>query len=224
MDKLTSLDTENTLDLEMIDKAIYFAKKYHGSQLRKSGEPYYTHPLEVAYLFGEYTGEEERRYYTTDLLSTAILHDTIEDTELTYEMIAKDFNESIASKVDDLTRIKSDKKITAGETIIRLFLQNKKDVLYIKLFDRLHNMRTLPAMRHQKNNKISAETYDHFVPMAEYLKVNAVKEELINICSKYLPIKPYLLQFEEQSPFSYFDSFQCLSLIFQNNTTQMQNL
>lgn len=87
--KLKLLDTENKLDFILINKAIYYAKKYHGNQLRKSGEPYYSHPLEVAYLFSEYVEKEELQYYTTDLIVTAILHDTIEDTVLTKEMIAK---------------------------------------------------------------------------------------------------------------------------------------
>lgn len=110
IEKLKSLDTQNVLDFKLINKAIYFARKYHGIQLRKSGEPFYSHPLEVAYLFAEYTAREERQYYTTDLIITTILHDTIEDTSLTKERISQAFNESIASKVEDLTRIKVNKK------------------------------------------------------------------------------------------------------------------
>jgi len=77
IEKLKTLDTQNVLDFELINKAIYFARKYHGIQLRKSGEPFYSHPLEVAYLFAEYAAREERQYYTTDLIITTILHDTI---------------------------------------------------------------------------------------------------------------------------------------------------
>ena len=110
IEKLKSLDTQNVLDFKLINKAIYFARKYHGIQLRKSGDPFYSHPLEVAYLFAEYTAREERQYYTTDLIITTILHDTIEDTSLTKERISQAFNESIASKVEDLTRIKVNKK------------------------------------------------------------------------------------------------------------------
>jgi len=98
IEKLESLDTEKALDFDLIHKAIYWAKKYHGGQFRKSGEPYYTHPLEVAYLFSEYVGKYELKYYTTDLIITAILHDTIEDTLLTREMILEGFNDSVATK------------------------------------------------------------------------------------------------------------------------------
>ena len=154
IEKLKTLDTQNVLDFELINKAIYFARKYHGIQLRKSGEPFYSQPLEVAYLFAEYAAKEDVQYYTTDLIITAILHDTIEDTSLTKEMISQAFNESIASKVEDLTRIKVNKKIPAGETLELVYPQNKKDILYIKLFDRLHNMRTIAFLPEIKRNKI----------------------------------------------------------------------
>jgi (p)ppGpp synthase/HD superfamily hydrolase len=177
--KLKLLDTENKLDFILINKAIYYAKKYHGNQLRKSGEPYYSHPLEVAYLFSEYVEKEELQYYTTDLIVTAILHDTIEDTVLTKEMIAKNFNASIANKVDDLTRIKVDRKISAGDTLELLYPQNKKDILYIKIFDRLHNMQTISFMPEAKRNKIVDETIEYFVSLCSILGLYEVKKELI---------------------------------------------
>lgn len=177
--KLKLLDTENKLDFILINKAIYYAKKYHGNQLRKSGEPYYSHPLEVAYLFSEYVEKEELQYYTTDLIVTAILHDTIEDTVLTKEMIAKNFNASIANKVDDLTRIKVDRKISAGDTLELLYPQNKKDILYIKIFDRLHNMQTISFMPEAKRNKIVDETIEYFVSLCSILSLYEVKKELI---------------------------------------------
>jgi (p)ppGpp synthase/HD superfamily hydrolase len=179
IEKLKSLDTENILDFKLIDKAIYWAKKYHGNQLRKSGEPYYSHPLEVAYLFSEYVGKEELQYYTTDLIITAILHDTIEDTLLTKEMILEGFNESIASKVYDLTRIKVDRKINASDTLELLYPQNKKDVLYIKIFDRLHNMQTISFMPEVKRNRIVDETIEYFVSLCSILGLYEVKKELI---------------------------------------------
>jgi len=78
--KLKSLDTKNVLDSNLINKAIYWAKKYHGNQKRKSGEPYYTHPLEVAYMISDHK-------LKTDVIVASILHDIIEDTEVTVEMI-----------------------------------------------------------------------------------------------------------------------------------------
>ena len=84
IEKLKSLDTEEVLDFKLIDKAIYWAKKYHDGQFRKSGEPYYTHPLEVAYIVSEYK-------LKTDVIVTAILHDIVEDTEVTAGMILDEF-------------------------------------------------------------------------------------------------------------------------------------
>jgi len=192
LDKLKLLDNRKILDFDLINKAIYWAKEYHGDQKRKSGEPYYSHPLEVAYLFAEYAAEEEIKYYTTDLIITAVLHDTIEDTSLTKEMISQNFNKSIASKIEDLTRIKFNRKITAGETVNSLFLQHKKDVLYIKLFDRLHNMITIGCMTVEKKKKIVEETIIHFIPLASYLNANEVKLELTRLCLKEEPNKQNL--------------------------------
>jgi (p)ppGpp synthase/HD superfamily hydrolase len=135
--------TSDKVNIEEVKKAIYYARKYHGSQIRKSGEPYYSHPLEVAFLFAEYSGNENHIIYRTDLIITAILHDTIEDTDLTKDMIEKIFGSLVANNVEDLTRVKLDIKISAGESLNILFTQYKKDILYIKLFDRLHNVRTI---------------------------------------------------------------------------------
>ena len=117
-----------------------------GAQKRQSGEPYYSHPLEVAYMVAEHR-------FTTDVLVTSILHDTIEDTELTKEMIDYIFGFTIASQVEDLTRIKIDGKISVAEMVKSLWFQNKKDLLLIKYFDRLHNMRTINAKSPEKIQK-----------------------------------------------------------------------
>ncbi|NDB86798.1 MAG: bifunctional (p)ppGpp synthetase/guanosine-3',5'-bis(diphosphate) 3'-pyrophosphohydrolase [Alphaproteobacteria bacterium] len=81
INKLKSLDASNNLNFNLINKAIHWARKYHGEQMRKSGEPYYTHPLEVAYLISEHTRP------TTNVIVTSVLHDIIEDTEVTLGMI-----------------------------------------------------------------------------------------------------------------------------------------
>ena len=177
LDSLNEI-TEKPVDIFEIKKACHIAREYHGSQLRKSGEPYYSHPLIVAYLFAKYTGKYATQYYTTTLIIVAILHDTIEDTTLTKDMIAMIFGQTVANKVEDLTRIKIDKKITAAETLNILFLQDKIDVLYIKMFDRLHNMQTIGAMKPEKMTKVSKETATDFVPLAKELNIYDIANEL----------------------------------------------
>ena len=186
---LISLLNENSnqiVDLIEIKKAIYYARKYHGSQIRKSGEPYYSHPLEVGYIFTEYAGRENQKYYRTDLIITAILHDTIEDTELTFEMITEIFNIDIANNVEGLSRIKFDKKISAGETLNLLFAKHKKGILYIKLFDRLHNIRTIQHLKPEKIHKIVHETIEKFIFLSISLETKKVETELIEICNRVL--------------------------------------
>lgn len=181
LNKLKSLDHKATLNFELITKAIDWARKYHDGQFRKSGEPFYTHPLEVAYIFAENIGAEEKRYYTTDLIITAILHDTIEDTLLTKSMIERGINQSVANNVDDLTRIKIDKKFTAGETLELIYLKNKKGILYVKICDRLHNLRTIAFLSEIKRNKIIAETVKYFIPLCSFLGLYNIKKELITV-------------------------------------------
>jgi (p)ppGpp synthase/HD superfamily hydrolase len=210
-DKLVSLleslnkQVAKPVNIHEVKKSCYVARKYHGDQLRKSGDPYYSHPLEVGYLFSNYAGIEDAKHYTTDLVITAILHDTIEDTELTKDMIATIFNKSIADKVEDLTRIKFDRKFTAAESVISLFLEHKDDVLHVKLFDRLHNMRTLDAMKPEKQHRIAQETADYFILLPAYLsiKLSKVGEELQNLCSKYLHIQPKLIPTQETKSYLY---------------------
>jgi (p)ppGpp synthase/HD superfamily hydrolase len=126
------------IDILKIKKAIYYARKYHGSQKRQSGEAYYSHPLDVAYMVADHR-------LTTDVLVTCILHDTIEDTVLTKEMITTIFDSRIANQVEDLTRIKKDRKISSAEMVELLWQQKKGELLLIKYFDRLHNMQTISA-------------------------------------------------------------------------------
>lgn len=165
--KLSEMNDElnKKVDLTEIQKAIYYAKKYHGTQTRESGEPYYSHPIEVAMIASEY-------FFRTDIFVTCLLHDTIEDTELTKEMIATIFGENVASKVDDLTRVKVDRKISSAEMVQLLWLEKKYDVLMIKLFDRIHNMQTIGAKSPEKIKKIVDETLAFFFAPAEILGIN----------------------------------------------------
>ena len=182
-EKLKLLDVENKLDFEVINKAIYWAKKYHGNQKRKSGEPYYSHPLEVAYMVSDYK-------LKTDIIVTSILHDTIEDTDLTFEMIEKEFGKIVANQVMDLTRVKeSDHKISAGKLTELLWEQKKYDLLLIKQFDRLHNIQTIKFLSPEKIKKTIEETISTFIVLAMYLGIPECKNELIRNCYEALGVK-----------------------------------
>jgi guanosine-3',5'-bis(diphosphate) 3'-pyrophosphohydrolase len=132
--KLLVLDTEGKLDFAQIDKAIYWAKKYHAGQMRKSGEPFYTHPLEVAYIISDFL-------LKSDVIVASILHDIVEDTEVTAEMIQAEFGTRIAETVDRLTRDRPDgSKLSVEEIVNNAYKHKDREVLLIKLIDRLHNI------------------------------------------------------------------------------------
>jgi (p)ppGpp synthase/HD superfamily hydrolase len=165
---------KNIIDITEVKKAIYYAKKYHGAQKRQSGEPYYSHPIEVAYLVLDYTSKKSTKFFRTDMLITSILHDTIEDTELTERMIADIFGKLVATQVQDLTRVKMHQKISSTEMVNSLWLQGKYDILLIKLFDRIHNMRTIGVKSPEKVIKIVKETMHTFLPLARYFDQSIV--------------------------------------------------
>ena len=173
IDKLKSLDTKNILDFGLINKAIYWAKKYHGDQKRKSGEPYYSHPLEVAYMISEHN-------LKTDVIVASILHDIIEDTEVTAGMIIDNFSWRIAQMVDLLTRDRPDgTKLTIAEIITNAYQKQDNEVLLIKLIDRLHNMVTLDSISDNKKRQIALETATVIVPFSKDINL----ERLLNILS-----------------------------------------
>ena len=160
IEKLESLDTKNILDFDLINKAIYWAKKYHGDQKRKSGEPYYSHPLEVAYMISEHN-------LKTDVIVASILHDIVEDTEVTVGMIIDNFSWRIAEMVDRLTRDRPDgTKLSIEQILNNAYQKQDKEILLIKLFDRLHNLTTLDAMTDEKKKKIALETLSSFLAIA----------------------------------------------------------
>jgi len=203
--KKAHLITEKRVDIMEIKKAIYYARKYHGTQMRQSGEPYYHRTVEVA-IIGCYD------LFRTDLLVTSILHDTIEDTSLTRIMISDIFGKISAEQVEDLTRIKFDRKISAEETLDILFAQHKNEILSIKLFDRLHNMRTIGAKSPEKGRKIVDETLNYFLPIAAHIGLRDVEEELRQICARIIePNKPQL-----QTRRFFNSSYQLPSLVSQN--------
>ncbi len=160
IEKLKSSDTKNILNFDLINKAIYWAKKYHGNQKRKSGEAYYTHPLEVAYMISDYK-------LKTDVIVASILHDIVEDTEVTVEMINSSFGQRISEMVDRLTRDRPDgSKLSVEEILSNAYEFKDEEVLLIKLIDRLHNLTTLDAITAEKKQKIALETLSSFLAIA----------------------------------------------------------
>ena len=156
IDKLKSLDTKNLLDFNLINKAISWARKYHGDQKRKSGEPYYSHPLEVAYMISEYK-------LKTDVIAASILHDIVEDTEVTVGMIHGTFGKRIGEMVDMLTRDRPDgSKLSIEQVLNKIYEKQDEEVLLIKLFDRLHNLDTLDSTTLQKQLGTKLETVSLF--------------------------------------------------------------
>jgi (p)ppGpp synthase/HD superfamily hydrolase len=148
LEKLKLIDTKNVLDFELINKAIYWARKYHGDQKRKSGELYYTHPLEVAYMISDYN-------LKTDVIAASILHDVVEDTEVTINMILETFGQRVAEMVNRLTRDRPDgSKLIVEHIIKNAYHLKDKEVLLIKLFDRFHNIQTIESMSIEKTKQI----------------------------------------------------------------------
>lgn len=205
--KLKSLDTKNVLDFNLINKAIYWAKKYHGNQKRKSGEPYYTHPLEVAYMISDHK-------LKTDVIVASILHDIVEDTEVTVEMIEGTFGQRIAEMVDMLTRDRPDgTKLTIEEVITNAYKKADKEVLLIKLIDRLHNIQTIGSLSAKKIEKTITETLANFIASSMYLGLLEIESQLTESCMYYdskQKNKPY----KKKSIFSFNDhNSPLLSLI-----------
>jgi (p)ppGpp synthase/HD superfamily hydrolase len=178
VERLKSLDTETTLDFDLIHKAIYWAKKYHDGQFRKSGQPYYTHPLEVAYMVSEYK-------LKTDVIVTAILHDIVEDTEVTAGMILDEFGRRIEEMVDRLTRDRPDgSKLSVEEILSNAYEKDDKEVLLIKVIDRLHNMQTISAKTPEKQKKTINDTLENILVFYEYLELPLIANYIVQICTK----------------------------------------
>ncbi len=211
---LLNKTSDNKIDITEVKKAIYYARKYHGEQKRQSGEPYYSHPIEVAFMVSDYL-------LRTDILVTSILHDVLEDTKMTFEMIKAIFGERVANQVMDLTRIKGDgNKISSEAMVNSLWLQKKYDLLFIKEMDRLHNMRTIKIKSPEKANKISRETLGAFLVLAAYLGLNNVEEELRQLCAHLLaPNKTHL-----QKKRTFNENDHLPSLAFQNGLDHKKNL
>lgn len=184
IEKLKLLDTNGVLDFGLINKAIYFAKKYHDGQLRKSGEPFYSHPLEVAYMISDYN-------LKTDVIAASILHDIVEDTAVTLNMILETFGQRVAEMVNRLTRDRPDGKKLSVKEIIRMAYKNgDKEVLLIKIFDRLHNLQNIHFLTADKQIKVAKETLNTVLLAATYLEDINIEFIIGNIVNKILDYNP----------------------------------
>ncbi|MCC8418765.1 MAG: HD domain-containing protein [Rickettsia endosymbiont of Glossina mortisans submortisans] len=193
IDKLEYLNdkVKNPVDIEEIKKGIYYARKYHGLQMRQSGDPYYSHPIEVAIMLAEFVADEAPKLFTSNMINAALLHDTIEDTELTEEMITEIFEIEVARHVEGLTRIKPYGKISAEESLNLLIKQKRYNTALIKLFDRVHNIQTLGAKSPEKARKVIKETLIHFISFATYLEIPVLTHRLIELCNENLGISSF---------------------------------
>ena len=184
---LTQVKTYNPdYDLAPIVAAIEFAKTMHEGQTRASGEPYYTHPVEVATILADMKMDPAT-------VITAILHDTLEDTPATLKELTAKFGKEVADLVNGVSKLtKIESQTVEGkqaENFRKLVLAMSEDirVLLVKLADRLHNMRTLGAFdRPDKQRRIARETLEIYAPLAERIGMHKVKEELEDLAFSYL--------------------------------------
>ncbi|MGW5461234.1 RelA/SpoT family protein [Streptomyces sp. NPDC003996] len=175
-------------DLDPLRRAYVLAESSHRGQMRKSGEPYITHPLAVTLILAELGAE-------TTTLTASLLHDTVEDTDVTLEQVREQFGEEVRYLVDGVTKLE---KVDYGaaaepETFRKMLVATGSDVrvMSIKLADRLHNMRTLGVMRPEKQARIAKVTRDVLIPLAERLGVQALKTEMEDLVFAILHPEEY---------------------------------
>ena len=179
-------------DEDLLNRAYVFAMKAHGSQKRASGDPYFSHPLEVAAILTELKVDDAT-------IAAAMLHDTIEDTTVTREEVDKAFGEEIGGLVDGLTKLgKLDfvtKHAEQAENFRKLLLAIADDarVLLVKLADRLHNMRTLQFMPEAKRARIAQDTLDIYAPLAGRMGMQSMRNELEDLAFRCLMPDAYKL-------------------------------
>ncbi|MEM6477618.1 MAG: bifunctional (p)ppGpp synthetase/guanosine-3',5'-bis(diphosphate) 3'-pyrophosphohydrolase [Pseudomonadota bacterium] len=172
-------------DAELIERAYDFGETMHEGQFRKSGEPYFTHPVAVAEILAE-------QRLDASTIVTALLHDTIEDTRASYLQISEKFGAEIAELVDGVTKLTQlqlgSSETKQAENFRKLFMATSRDirVVLVKLADRLHNMRTIRSMEPEKQQQKARETMDIFAPLAGRMGMQSIREELEDLAFQVL--------------------------------------
>ena len=180
----------NKDNLNLIKKAYDVAKKKHEGQFRKSGDPYIQHPVEVAYILATL-------HAGPDTIAAGLLHDVLEDTDMSKEEMAATFNKDVAEIVDGVTKISKLKYMTKEKALAhnheKLLLAMAKDirVILVKIADRLHNMRTIQFHSEEKQMRIAQETLDLYAPLAHRLGMYRIKAELEDLSFKALEPEKY---------------------------------
>src|SRR3990172_291763 len=178
------------LDENLITKAFSFSLEAHKHDLRASGEPYYTHPYEVALIIAQEIPLDDLT------IVSALLHDVVEDTELNLDVLASEFGKEVADIVDGVTKIGGifiGQEITRAENYRKLLLSMVQDVrvILVKFADRLHNMRTLEFVNQDKQRRIAQETIEIYAPFAHRFGLGRVKWEFEDLSFKYLNKEAY---------------------------------
>ena len=207
-DLITKVQVYNESGISKVLKAYEMADKLHKGQIRQSGEAYISHPLNVCYILADMNAD-------TDTLCAALLHDTLEDSDITKEEIAKEFNVDVANLVDGVTKLakmnfstKQEQNLANTRKIITGITDDVR-IIIIKLADRLHNMRTLMFKSPYKQKENALETMDIFVPLAYYIGAYRLKSELEDLSFYYLMPDEYE-RFEENKQKLEEDSNSCL--------------
>ena len=223
-DLLEQVKTYSQEDVEMIRKAYKYADMLHEGQFRQSGEAYITHPLNVAYILSEMHADR-------DTICAGLLHDTLEDTNITKEDIAYHFNKDVANLVDGVTKLakmnfssREAQNLANTRKIITSITEDVR-IIIIKLADRLHNMRTLQFKKEFKQKENALETMEIFVPLAYYIGAYKIKSELEDLSLKYLKPDMYK-KIEEIRKKQVIESESCLKemLLKINNVLNDRNL
>ena len=202
--------TEN--DVSLVEKAYFIAKKAHEGQFRFSGEPYIIHPVSVAIILYNLGMDGES-------MAAALLHDVVEDTDMTKENIQEEFGEDVANLVEGVTKLGKvpifTKEEQQAENVRKMLMAMSQDirVIIIKLADRIHNMRTLSFMRPDKRREKAQETLEIYAPIAHRLGIRGVKEELEDLAISYLDPVAYKeirdrLEQQQSKRKEYLDSIQ----------------
>lgn len=178
-------------DLDLVRKAYDFSQKAHAEQRRKSGEPYFMHPCTVAGILADLMLDGAT-------IAAGLLHDTVEDCQhISLQTVEKEFGQEVALLVDGVTKLGrlefTSKEEQQAESLRKMILAMSKDirVVLIKLADRLHNMRTLKHQSPEKQQSIAKETLDIYAPLAHRLGVYKIKQELEDLCLRYIDPEGY---------------------------------